>query len=288
MLALATAPRYRSPWDCSQDKLPPVSLEDLLLEIEASGRPAHRQATIRKAMGLPLTNPALERKLKEMEFWPADARPLDFDVADVIYMLPRPERATVYGLCLNIHRQAIGKALGIGPAMVYVYRDYAKRHLRTMAGFFSERDGGDDLIHARDIIEALGYPGNYSKSWIADNLQLPWPGIARSEFKTAWLQLPRCEDLPIDYLHQLGGHATADTRRTYFPVHLLSEPQRPVAPGPEWLTEDQATAYLGARPGEVNKAVEKHRLTPHLIPFYKGTWFNRADLDAYAASFYAT
>lgn len=282
MLAYAVAPRAVNAWDRSQDKLPPVDVNEILLQIEATGRPTQRVAALRQSMGLPLNNPGFERTLKEKGYWPADARPLDFDISDLLYMQPRMERGTVYGLLMGLTLKDIARHFDYSTNQIWLYARSVKERLHMLADFLGATGDADPegQIKTEDILTAMGATGNEGRYRRCSLLGIPdGPFILRKDFRPLWLRLPRWEDVPHHYVYQLQTYVTPDTLRTYF-QGPMPNPDAWNAPDSEWVNETTARQVLRVTLGEFTGFVSRRELRPHLIPGKKGTWFKRSDVEA--------
>lgn len=217
---LTFTPR-KNPWDTRGEKLPPVDLAQVLLESDAYGRPLHRIAETRRALGLPTTNQALERRLQELDLWPTEAQPLPFDIADVLWMLPKNERTVAYGLISGMDVSEIAKQTGIKQGTIYSYvRVIQQRWIRLadFLGVIRVQSLGevDEPLKVNDVTQALGYPGRTYVMDLVFKLGLWNGGLYRRDFFTVWQNATRRDDLLSWYVSEIKEFVTEETYLLHF------------------------------------------------------------------------
>lgn len=218
---------HRDPWDCRGEKLPPVDLDELMLRVEAYGRPLHRVAAARRAMGLPVTDRSIELKLKNLLLWPAEAAPLPFDAADLLYMLPKKERVTVYGLLMGLAPKAIARQMGWTIDAVAYAKTSAWCRWIDLAKCLGLKPGStnpEERLSSETVKKALGYNGPSYARELAQNLGVwhfgrrEWVDgyIRQGDFFTVWSAAPRWEECTVWYIAETKTRVTDETYRMLY------------------------------------------------------------------------
>lgn len=160
MIAFANTWR-RDPWAITPSDREQMPVAQVVEAADLYVRNFAAIAAVKASMGISATDPGLERQLKELELWPADAAPLPIDVSLVLGRLTKIRRTYVYARLLGLSITEAAKAMGKTAPYGHVHLGGAAGQLCLAArcfGIVPSHSNPDQIVGDHCLREALNIP----------------------------------------------------------------------------------------------------------------------------------